>query len=71
MAQRSRNCNRRESAWRERSKMSGFAPRSCLRGPICAARSELLEHIPLESTRFERYEYAPAFESGAISWSNG
>jgi NADH-quinone oxidoreductase subunit M len=30
-----------------------------------------LEHIPLESTRFERQEYAPAFESGAISGRPG
>jgi hypothetical protein len=29
------------------------------------------EHIPLESIRFERQEYAPAFESGAISGSAG
>jgi hypothetical protein len=29
------------------------------------------EHIPLESIRFERQEYAPAFESGAISCRPG
>jgi hypothetical protein len=30
-----------------------------------------LEHIPLKSIRFERQEYAPAFESGAISCRPG
>jgi hypothetical protein len=34
-------------------------------------RIDPLEHIPLESTRFERREHAPAFESGAISCRPG
>jgi hypothetical protein len=34
-------------------------------------RVRRLEHIPLESIRFERQEYAPAFESGAISGRPG